>query len=95
MQRPHLVLVVLLAVTLIFGGVGAEDDRDEIYGINPTQDSSAPFGVYVPADLDDTFKELSRMLHPKLVEKIKMGTEKDLTQYHFGLGQWMRNNWAL
>ena len=92
---PHVVLLGLLAVTSTFGIVRAEEDAGEIYQINPTRDSSAPFAVYVPADLDDTFKELSRMLHPKLVDKIKLGTEKDLAQYHLGLGMWMRNNWAL
>jgi hypothetical protein len=95
MRWAHLLLGVLLTVALVSGIAGAEIDEDEIYRINPTQDFSASFNVYIPADLDDSFKELSRMLHPKLAEKIKSGTEKDLYQYHAGLGRWMRNNWAL
>lgn len=95
MRRPRFVLIALLIITSAFVVAVAKEDGNELYRINPTQDSSAPFGVYVPDDLDGAFKELSRMLHPKLVEKIKSGTENDLGQYHHGLGRWIRNNWAL
>lgn len=95
MHWSQLVLVTLLTLTSISGVARAENDGEEIYRVNPTQDAAAPFGVYVPVDLNDTFKELSRMLHPKLIERIKSGAENDLYQYHLGLGMWMRNNWAL
>ena len=26
---------------------------------------------------------------------MRVGTEDDMTQYHMGLGMWMRNNWGL
>lgn len=95
MRWSHLVLVTLLAGTLVSGVAGAENDGEEIYRVTPTQDAAAPFGVYVPTDLEDTLKELSRMLHPQLIERIKSGTENDLHQYHLGLGMWMRNYWGL
>ena len=95
MRWPYLTLVALLTATLTLRIVAAANDDKEIYRITPTSDPSAPFGVYVPADLDDAFKELSRMLHPKMIERMKTGTETNMVQYHFGLGMWMRNNWAL
>src|SRR5215467_3569471 len=95
MRWPHVILGALLALTSTIAIVTAENDSADINRINPTQDSSAPFGVYIPADLEDTFKELSHMLHPKLIEKMKAGSEQNMAQYHLGLGMWMRNNWAL
>jgi hypothetical protein len=49
----------------------------------------------IPKDLDECFVRLKAMLSPHDVERIKRGDEHDMTQYHFGLGLWMRNNWGL
>ena len=51
--------------------------------------------VYIPKDLDDCFVELRKILPEKTVEEMKTGTEKDMIQYHHGLGTWLRNNWGL
>jgi hypothetical protein len=51
--------------------------------------------VYIPKDLDDCFAELKRMLSKEQIEKMKNGTEKDMIDYHMGLGLWLRNNWGL
>ena len=70
------------------------DADREIYEISPTPDPDDPDKVYIPKDLDDCFVELSRMLHPSFVEKLKTADETP-TDQHFGLGLWMRNNWRL
>ncbi len=63
--------------------------------INATKDKKSPTGVYIPTDLEECFKELSKMLPAPEVEKMKNGPEKDMINHHFGLGRWMRNNWGL
>jgi hypothetical protein len=51
--------------------------------------------LYVPKDLDDCFAQLKKMLPAEEIAKIRDGGEKDMIDYHFGLGMWMRNNWGL
>jgi hypothetical protein len=70
---------------------GGEDNRQRI---TPTSDPSSPSGIYIPTDLDDSFRELDRMLTKELHKEFQAGGEADLAKYHFGLGQWMRNNWG-
>ena len=77
---------------LVFGG---QQTPDDIYRLNPTEDLSAPFKVYVPKDLEDSFKELNAMLHPKLIEQIRLNSEGFMIGFHHGLGMWLRNNWSL
>ncbi|OGF46448.1 MAG: hypothetical protein A2231_12800 [Candidatus Firestonebacteria bacterium RIFOXYA2_FULL_40_8] len=47
----------------------------------------------IPKDLDDCFIELNRTLDLKVIEEIKNKAEKDMIDYHMGLGMWIRNNW--
>ena len=35
------------------------------------------------------------MLASELLEEMKNGSERDMKMRHFGLGRWLRNNWAL
>ena len=65
------------------------------YKVNPTPDPNQSGGIYIPKDLDDSFAELKKMLHPDFVKEFKVGTEDDTAMHHFGLGIWMRNNWGL
>jgi len=91
MLRKLLILLSLVVVIPLLS-LASEEDK---YKVNPTPDPNAPFGVYIPKDLNDSFSELQKMLHPALVEEIKHGSESDMIKYHFGLGRWIRNNWAL
>jgi len=70
----------------------ADDDK---WKVTPTIDKKAPFGVYVPSDINDAHKELDNMLTSQFKKEIKENHEKRMTKYHFGLGGWMRNNWGL
>lgn len=83
---------MFLPVALIALVAAARADEVKI---DATKDEKSPTGVYIPQDLENCFKELSKMLPAKEVEKIKSGPEKDMINYHFGLGTWMRNNWGL
>lgn len=35
------------------------------------------------------------MLHPTLIDEMRIKSEDDMTQYHHSLGRWIRNNWGL
>ena len=63
--------------------------------LTPTPDPASPTNVYIPSNLQDCFRELDRMLPASIVKSIRGSKESDLTQHHFGLGMWMRNNWGL
>ncbi|MDD4528417.1 MAG: hypothetical protein PHX48_00900 [Bacteroidales bacterium] len=53
-------------------------------------------GVYIPKNLDDCFKQLGVLLDDSTIIMIKgMEEEKLISNYHFGLGMWLRNNWQL
>lgn len=53
-------------------------------------------GIYIPENLNDCFNELNSLFDKKLIEEIKMKTEKEFTsKSHFGMGLWIRNNWGL
>jgi hypothetical protein len=96
MRFCQLVLLVFFAwASVVWTPVALAGQSDEIYRVNPTKDPAARFGVYIPEDLEDTFVELNRMLHPKLVERMQQGSEEDMSEYHMGLGMWIRNNWGL
>ncbi len=69
--------------------------QEQKYRLSPTPDSSSITKVYVPENLEDTFKELEKMLSPELLKEMKEGKEQDMVRYHMGLGMWIRNNWQL
>lgn len=48
-------------------------------------------GVYIPKDLEDCFRQLDTIWKISVGDKLKRLGENE----HFGLGLWMRNNWAL
>lgn len=70
-------------------------EREDIYEIKPTRDKKSKTRVYVPKDLEDSFRELKAMLMPELLDKMKNGSQEKMSMYHYGLGMWMRNNWGL
>jgi hypothetical protein len=72
-----------------------ELEREDIYSLSPTLDSNSPFGVYIPMDLADCHQELEKMLMPELIQKMRIESEADMVNYHFGLGLWIRSNWDL
>jgi len=69
-------------------------EKENQYKINIAADSID--GVYIPKDIYDCFTELNRLLNDstKLMIKEK-NTAFDLSEYHMGIGRWMRNNWGL
>lgn len=84
------IVFLLLVVVLVPGSYSQDPDR-----LNPTPDSSAKDQIYIPADLEDSFVELKRMLTPAMLKNMNEGSEESMVGFHFGLGMWMRNNWGL
>jgi len=69
---------------------------EEKYILHPTVDYSfSPFWVYIPSDLDDSFQELQKMMHPNFVAEFKQVPEQMLPRYHMTLGRWIRTKWGL
>lgn len=50
--------------------------------------------VYVPMNLEDTYRELDRLMPAKDKAELRKNPEASW-KYHFSLGMWMRNNWGL
>ena len=53
-------------------------------------------GVYIPADLEDAFTELTRLSDPNGLKEFKTSPEDSIRRkLHFGLGRWILINWGL
>lgn len=53
-------------------------------------------GVYIPADLEEAFEELSTLAAKEGIAKFKSAPEEIISRkLHFGLGRWISINWNL
>lgn len=53
-------------------------------------------GHYIPKNIEECFVELNKILKTETVDGIKKLKSRDETSnYHMGLGLWLRNNWGL
>ncbi len=53
-------------------------------------------GIYIPENLSQCFKQLDNMLGDNNIHEIKSKSETEfLTNSHFNIGLWIRNNWGL
>jgi len=54
------------------------------------------FGVYIPADLEEAYSELSRLADPNGLMAFKLAPEDSIRRkLHFGFGRWIMTNWGL
>lgn len=86
------ILCFFLIALVSFGADLPDQDKNKL---NPTPDPSSKSGVYIPMNLEDSFGELKKMLHPDLLKQIREGPEREMVGFHMSLGLWMRNNWGL
>jgi hypothetical protein len=49
----------------------------------------------LPTNLDECYEALRHLLNPEELQDFQAKSEDELSEYHFGLGLWMRNNWGL
>lgn len=82
--------MAILTGIMLLAGCGTVQNRPVTEGA--VQDKN---DIYIPENLDDCFVQLKKLLKPEDIDKMKAGTEDDMTQYHFGLGMGMRNGWEL
>jgi hypothetical protein len=87
-----LILNLLIIGDLTASGYAQQEERSRI---TPTPDPNSPSRVYIPANLEECFAELNKMIHPSLIAEMRQGTERDMILHHLGLGMWIRNNWRL
>ena len=61
-----------------------------------TTEMNSNDSTYIPKDIDDCFEQLDRLLPEENKSEIRaMSKEEFVTNAHFGIGMWMRNNWQL
>jgi len=84
--------------------VESEADDDPRFGITPHYDDSFKYGIYIPEDLNESYRELDSMLHPdaKLYLQGYLNSLSDtdeklfkMNMGHMGLGLYLRNYWGL
>jgi TonB family protein len=64
--------------------------------IKPTPDPKSKTGFNIPKNVEDSLKELDRMLPVEAKEAMRRIPEDAMAgQYHFLVGMWIRNNWGL
>lgn len=84
----HIVSSTLLVVVALFAiPVAAARGAD---GLAKNQEE----GAYIPADLDDCFAQLRKLLSADEIAKMRNGAEADMIDYHLSLGLWIRNSWV-
>jgi len=65
---------------------------DSLYALNIQK--SKINNVYIPRDLEDAHKRLTKLTPVDAILKFKNGQEKDVCmKLHFGIGKWMIVNW--
>ena len=53
-------------------------------------------GVFIPTDIFSCFTELDKLLNDSVKANIKKKkSDMELSEYHMGLGRWLRNYWGL
>jgi len=82
--------MAILTGTILLAGCGIVQNKPVAETV--VQDRK---DIYIPENLEDCFVQLKKLLKPEDIEKMKTGTEDDMSQYHFGLGMGMRNEWGL
>jgi len=97
-MKNKISLISFLCIIILISGVinssSQVKDTSEAYTDYSTQDTLN--GVYIPKDLEDCFKQLDSFWSDSLKMEIKkMSLNEFLSQAHFGIGMWLRNNWGL
>lgn len=87
-------LSALLTISLLYlANVYSEPPKTQS---DVAQDTVQVEPVYIPANLEECFAELGKLLPKDELKEFKDGEEdKAVSVAHFGLGMWMRNNWGL
>ncbi len=73
----------------------SQENKPNIYEIKPSTDKNAPSKIYIPANLNDCFVELKKILHPELIEKLKNSADGKVGDAEVVLTSWIAENWEL
>jgi hypothetical protein len=89
MRAPTLTLIFC---ALVFVLTACQTTSSNAYG-EPRKDSSTADGYYVPRDLGEALTEVDRIMGSSGRADVLKAKERDMIDYHFSFGLWMRNNW--
>ncbi|MDR8391280.1 hypothetical protein NC796_09040 [Aliifodinibius sp. S!AR15-10] len=87
------ILLFLVTCSVSFGQPHKIGD----YTITPTIDSTFSHNVYIPENLEGSFRELDKMLTEALIDEIKSCPSEELLLRRFNtgpLGEWIQRNWG-
>ncbi|MBP7185144.1 MAG: hypothetical protein KBA06_06535 [Saprospiraceae bacterium] len=94
-------LIIFLSLIICFDHafVIAQTKDDEKSPFDLTRDQRIKkeriFGVYIPKDLEDAFKELDKKIEDPSKELLKSKTEDEVSnKLHYNFGRWMIINWS-
>lgn len=63
------------------------------YSLTPTRDPYSSTGIYIPIDMEDAIAELDKALSD--IVKTELKAAENLFDFHFTLGEWLRQSWGL
>lgn len=95
MKKLQLILFLVFASAICFGQtVDKKQKEDEEEKVRFTTDTLN--SVYIPIDLEDSFKQINTFWADSTKIKLKQLSEESFSaRLHMGFGMWMRNNWQL
>lgn len=86
------VVFVSLSTAIAQSFEEAVREQDSLYQANIKK--SRLYGVYIPKDMTEAFKELDRLSDKASKDKVKSAPESLIAErLYFGLGRWMSYNW--
>lgn len=69
--RPILLFLLSAGALVSLSCCGNKESEKAILHLKPTKDVHSLTGIYIPADLQDCFVELKKMLPSDFIERIK------------------------
>ncbi|MEL1256219.1 DUF6794 domain-containing protein [Flavobacterium sp. DGU38] len=93
MKKLLSIIYLIFVTTICIGQTNVKKSKQED-NVRFTIDTIQ--GVYIPKDLDDSFKQINSFWADSTKIKLKQLSENEFSaRVHMGFGMWMRNNWQL
>ena len=93
-MKIKIVITVRILFFFFHNSFGQKSKGKKLNDLRFEQDTIQ--GVYIPTNLEDCFDQINSFWDDSVKTKVKALEESEFsTNAHFGLGQWMRNNWQL
>lgn len=99
MRTMHVIAILIFTVISSYGQDKSisKNTAKEVFKENKIRfTADSLMGVYIPRDIEDSFKQLDLLVNDSTKQIVKKLSEKEfLANAHLGFGTWLRNNWQL